>query len=491
ALDTQWPEIGERVDGLKAANVALQQEVAPHHLAYVIYTSGSTGRPKGVMNEHHGVVNRLLWMQEAYGLGGGDAVLQKTPFSFDVSVWEFFWPLFTGATLVMAQPGGHKDPGYLADTIRRHHITTLHFVPSMLQVFLEHAEASQCLSLRRVVCSGEALPSALARRFAERLPHATLYNLYGPTEAAVDVTAWTCPATEIPDAIPIGRPIANTQIYILDRYGAPVPVGVAGELHIAGVQVARGYLNRPELTAERFVTDPFAGEAGARMYKTGDLARWQDDGNIEYLGRNDFQVKLRGFRIELGEIEARLTEHEAVREAVVVAREEKAGEKRLVVYYTPSPDRAEPSAADLRAFLSERLPEYMVPAVYVPLDAMPLTSNGKLDRKALPAPEAGSVAARAYEAPQGEIEKTLAAICQELLDVERVGRHDSFFELGGHSLLATQLIAKVRNQMDVDLPLRTVFDRPAISQLAQVVATAGKRMAPPIRPFDRSQYQLV
>jgi len=494
ALDTQWQEIRERAGALKAANVALQKEVAPHHLAYVIYTSGSTGRPKGVMNEHRGVVNRLLWMQQAYGLSERDAVLQKTPFSFDVSVWEFFWPLFAGATLVMARPEGHKDPGYLADIIRRHHITTLHFVPSMLQVFLEHAEASQCNSLSRVICSGEALPSALARRFVERLPHATLVNLYGPTEAAVDVTAWTCPTTngpktEIPDAIPIGRPIANTQIYILDPYGAPVPVGVAGELHIAGVQVARGYLNRPELTAERFVPDPFAAEAGARMYKTGDLARWQDDGNIEYLGRNDFQVKLRGFRIELGEIEARLTEHEAVREAVVVAREDRPGEKRLVAYYTASPER-EVSLSDIRAFLGERLPEYMVPAVYVPLDEMPLSPNGKLDRKALPAPETGALAARAYEPPQGEIEKTLAAICRELLHIERVGRHDSFFELGGHSLLATQLIATIRSRMDVELSLRTVFERPGIAQLAEAVATAGKRKAPAIRPVDRSRYRL-
>ena len=491
ALDTQWAEIRESVDGLKAANVALRRDVSPHHLAYVIYTSGSTGRPKGVMNEHRGVVNRLLWMQEAYRLDEDDAVLQKTPFSFDVSVWEFFWPLFTGATLVMARPEGHKDPAYLADTIQRHGITTMHFVPSMLQAFLEHGEARQCLSLRRVVCSGEALPSALVRRFAERLPQATLYNLYGPTEAAVDVTAWTCPATDIPEAIPIGRPIANTQIYILDRYGAPVPIGVAGELHIAGVQVARGYLNRPELTQERFVRDPFAGEAGARMYKTGDLARWRDDGTIEYLGRNDFQVKLRGFRIELGEIEARITEHEAVREAVVTACEEAPGEKRLVAYYTPSADRPELSAADLRAFLSERLPEYVVPAVYVALDAMPLSPNGKLDRKALPAPETGAVAARAYEPPQGEIEKTLATICRELLHVERAGRHDSFFELGGHSLLATQLIAKIRSQLDVDLPLRTVFEQPSIAQLAQVIATAGKRQVPPIRPVDRSQYRLV
>ena len=480
ALDTQWPEI--------PANVALRQDLAPNHLAYVIYTSGSTGRPKGVMNEHRGVVNRLLWMQDAYGLGEQDAVLQKTPFSFDVSVWEFFWPLFTGATLVMARPEGHKDPAYLADVIRQHQITTLHFVPSMLQVFLEHAEASECLSLSRVVCSGEALPSAFVRRFAERLPHATLYNLYGPTEAAVDVTEWTCPKTNIPNAIPIGRPIANTQIYILDPSGAPVPVGVAGELHIAGVQVARGYVNRPELTAERFVHDPFSAEAGAWMYKTGDLARWQNDGNIEYLGRNDFQVKLRGFRIELGEIEARLTEHEAVKEAVVVAREDRPGDKRLVAYYTSSPEH-EVSSSELRAFLGEHLPDYMVPAVYVPLNEMPLSPNGKLDRKALPVPEAGAVS-RVYEPPQGEIEKTLAAIWQELLNVEQVGRHDNFFELGGHSLFATQLVAKIRSQLDVDVPLRTLFDQTTVAQLAQAIGTAGKRRIPVIRPADRSQFQI-
>ena len=486
ALDTEWPEI--------PANTALRQDLAPNHLAYVIYTSGSTGRPKGVMNEHRGVVNRLLWMQDAYGLSEQDAVLQKTPFSFDVSVWELFWPLFTGATLVMARPEGHKDPAYLSDVIRQHQITTLHFVPSMLQVFLEHAEASECLSLSRVVCSGEALPSAFVRRFAERLPHATLYNLYGPTEAAVDVTEWICPKTDIPNAIPIGHPIANTQIYILDQYGSPVPVGVAGELHIAGVQVARGYLNRAELTAERFVHDPFAaeagGEAGARMYKTGDLARWQDDGNIEYLGRNDFQVKLRGFRIELGEIEARLTEHEAVLEAVVVAREDRPGEKRLVAYYTSSPEH-EVSSSEIRAFLGERLPEYMVPAVYVPLDEMPLSPNGKLDRKALPAPELGAIAAREYEAPQGEIEQALAAICQELLHVERVGRNDDFFELGGHSLLATQLISKIRSRLDVAVPLKAVFEGGSIAQLGRLIAGAEKNDSSPILPADRSRFDRL
>ncbi|WP_392046573.1 amino acid adenylation domain-containing protein, partial [Streptomyces coeruleorubidus] len=262
-------------------------------VAYVIYTSGSTGRPKGVMVEHRSVVNRLAWMQSAYGLQPGEPVLLKTPFSFDVSVWEFFWPLMTGARLFMARPEGHKDPQYLAETVQRERITTMHFVPSMLQAFLELADPAQCRGLVRVMCSGEALPGALARRFRELLPHTQLHNLYGPTEAAVDVTAWACDTDELPDNIPIGRPIANTAIYLLDRHGQPVPAGSAGELHIGGVQVARGYLNRPELSAERFVHDPFSPRPGARMYKTGDLARWQADGSLLYLGRNDLQVKFR------------------------------------------------------------------------------------------------------------------------------------------------------------------------------------------------------
>ena len=290
--------------------------------------------PKGVMNGHAGVVNRLIWMQQAYELGPLDSVLQKTSFSFDVSVWEFFWPLLVGARLVMARPGGHKDPAYLIETIQQNRITTVHFVPSMLQSFLGQIDIGGCASLARVVCSGEALSPALVRRFQEQLRGVILHNLYGPTEAAIDVTAWTCPVDGPTGCIPIGRPIANTQIYILDSQGEPVPAGVAGEMYIGGAGVARGYMKRAEQTGERFVVDPFVQEGGARMYRTGDLGRWLPDGNIEFLGRNDGQVKIRGFRIELGEIEARLLEHGGVREAVVVAREEEAGEKRLVAYYT-------------------------------------------------------------------------------------------------------------------------------------------------------------
>jgi len=441
------------------------------HLAYMIYTSGSTGRPKGAMNEHRGVVNRLLWKQSAYGLEACDAVLQKTPFSFDVSVWEFFWPLFTGARLVMARPEGHKDPAYLTDVIRRENITTLHFVPSMLQVFLDHPQAAACTHLSRVMCSGEALPEALARRFHERLPGVELHNLYGPTEAAVDVTAWAYTPDFTGASIPLGRPIANTQMYVLDPQGEPVPIGVAGELFIGGVQVGRGYLDRPDLTAERFGPDPF-GPAGARLYRTGDLGRWLADGTLEYLGRNDFQVKLRGFRIELGEIEAQLACYPGVHEAVVLARESGAGDPRLVAYYTAE----EPLAIDLlRQQLGERLPEYMVPSAFVWLEALPLSPNGKLDRKALPAPEADAYGVMGYEAPQGEVEERLAALWGELLELDQVSATANFFELGGHSLLATRLVALIRREFGVDLQIVTVFSHSTLRGLAAAIDRAEAR----------------
>ncbi|MDF0732853.1 amino acid adenylation domain-containing protein, partial [Pseudomonas entomophila] len=418
---------------------------------------GSTGLPKGVMNEHAGVVNRLLWTQDAYGLTADDVVLQKTPFSFDVSVWEFFWPLQVGARLVMARPGGHRDPSYLRDILAEEGISTLHFVPSMLDVFLGHGDAEPA-RLKRVLCSGEALPGSLVRRFKAQLPTVELHNLYGPTEAAVDVSAWHCaePLAETPDNTPIGKPIANTTLYVLDAQGQPVPQGVAGELYIGGAQVARGYLNRPELSAERFLDDPFSQRLGARLYRTGDLARHLPDGTLEYLGRNDDQVKIRGLRIELGEIQACLTRVPGVQEAVVLAVEQ-----RLVAYYTGTAQTTE----TLRQALSAQLPEFMVPALYIHLDALPLSPNGKLDRKALPAP--GEVAARPYEAPQGDTETLLAALWAELLGVERVGRHDNFFELGGHSLLAVTLTARLR-QEGLEADVRALFDQPTLAGYAAV-----------------------
>jgi amino acid adenylation domain-containing protein len=423
------------------------------HTAYVIYTSGSTGQPKGVINEHAGVVNRLLWMQDAYSLKAQDAVLQKTPFSFDVSVWEFFWPLMTGARLVMARPGGHKEPAYLCDVIESERITTLHFVPSMLDVFLAHGDVGQAAGLVRVMCSGEALPGSLVRRFKQQLPGIGLYNLYGPTEAAVDVTAWNCASSDVPDNTPIGKPIANTRMYVLDEQLQPVPLGVVGELFIGGVQVARGYLNRAQLTAERFLKDPFSE---GRMYRTGDLGRYLPDGNLEYLGRNDDQVKIRGLRIELGEIQARLLEHPAVKDAVVVARED-----RLVAYYTGAATAIEA----LRSQLLQHLPDFMVPALFVHLEAMPLSPNGKLDRKALPAPGMAALSVREYEAPEGDSEILLARLWGELLKVERVGRHDNFFELGGHSLLAVSLIGRLR-QEGMEADVRGLFEQPTLAGYA-------------------------
>lgn len=444
-------------------------DLVDSHLAYVIYTSGSTGRPKGAMNEHRGIVNRLRWMQQMFPLDDADAVLQKTPYSFDVSVWEFFWPLMTGARLVMARAGGHKDPAYLADTIRQEMITTIHFVPSMLHAFLEHGVSSACGSLVRVICSGEALPAALTEAFHQQLPRLALHNLYGPTEAAVDVTAWTCVAGDIATTVPIGRPVANTRIYILDQFGEPVPVGVAGEIFIGGVQVGRGYLNRDALTAERFLPDSFAHEAKARMYKTGDLGRWRADGNIEYLGRNDFQVKVRGFRIELGEIESRLTAHSAVAQALVLAREDRPGDVRLVAYVVARSGASIHGEA-LAQHLRMTLPEYMLPQHYVVLDAFPLSSNGKVDRKLLPAPtELVSIRHESGVAPRDELEQCVVMAMAAAIGVADIGVHDNFFELGGHSLLAARLIARLNREFELALTLRTVFDAPTAAQLAAAI----------------------
>jgi amino acid adenylation domain-containing protein len=443
----------------------------PHTLAYVLYTSGSTGRPKGVAIEHQGICNRLLWMQEAYGLGPEDRVLQKTPFSFDVSVWEFFWPLMTGATLVVARPGGHQDSRYLVECIRRNAITTLHFVPSMLQVFLEDPKVETCRGLVRVFCSGEALPSELVKRFHSRLD-AALHNLYGPTEASVDVTYHACERGGVPPRIPIGRPIANTRIHLLDRHLKPVPVGVPGELHIGGIGLARCYLNRPELTAGKFIRDPFSPHPGARLYKTGDLARYREDGEIEFLGRMDDQVKLRGFRIELGEIESALAAHPDVREATVALREDRPGDPRLVAYVVPVAGHT-PSASELRGFVGNTLPAHMVPAALVLLERMPLTPSGKVDRKLLPAPGGqGEAREAAYAPPRSEAEQVMASLWAEVLGLERAGVHDDFFALGGNSLLATRLLNLVEHTFLVEVPLRALFEQPTVARLLAWMAQA-------------------
>ena len=778
-LDEGWPEISARVAALKANGVDLRREVGPRNLSYVIYTSGSTGKPKGVLTEHRALVNRIHWMQKCYSLGATDVVLQKTPYSFDVSVWEFFWPMMAGASLVFAAPGGHKDVQYLENLINRAEVTTLHYVPSMLRSFLDHAIVG-CSSVKRIFCSGEALDKKSVDCYKTKFPNAALHNLYGPTEAAIDVTAYDCSQLNYP-VVPIGAPIDNTQIYILNRQNRPQPIGVPGEIFIAGDGLARGYLNRADLTAERFVCNPFASNGG-RMYRTGDLGRWLTDGTVDFLGRNDSQVKIRGFRIELGEIEAVLCEYPGIKQCAVVVREGAHGEESLVAYVVrdqdgqlsesyvlpngmivaqqnrnetvflyeeiferqqyfqhgielrkgscvldvganiglfslfvgehfpdakiysfepiddifrclrlntaryhervkafsyglanreqqvkftyyprysmmsrqegysseaadkelvkrylkneqqrgtrgsegllahadelltgrfdgqsricllrrlsdvikeqeidridllkldvegseeevlggldeddwgkidqivmeahdedkegktgrvqlilekleqrgfvvvrqedelmqgtglynlyarraglPSREKTKPLAiktgsnvavapgtiAGLREYLQGHLPDYMVPAAYVRLERLPLNLNGKLDRKALPAPGSDAYGIRCYEEPIGKIETVLAGIWKELLKLERVGRHDNFFEVGGHSLLATQLIAKIRDQLDINLPLTAVFARADIAQLAELLGKTKKSDVTRLVPVDRAKFNKL
>jgi amino acid adenylation domain-containing protein len=458
-LDTDWPSVatGPRANP--------RVDVSPLNLAYVIYTSGSTGKPKGAMNTHLGICNRLRWMQDALGLGDDDRVLQKTPLSFDVSVWELFWPILVGARLVIARPGGHQDQHYLADVIERQQITTLHFVPSMLALFLECPGLERCRRLRRVISSGEALPVELQRRFFARST-AELWNLYGPTEAAVDVTCWKCLPDDARHRIPIGRPIFNTQILILDRSLRPVPIGLPGELHIGGIGLARGYFDRPALTAEKFIPNPFSDVPGDRLYKTGDLARFLPDGNIEYLHRLDNQVKVRGCRVEPGEIEAVLRHHSDVREVAVAVQDRGGNDPQLVAYLVPRGDQS-PSVAELRAHLSARLPEFMVPSAFVVLEALPLSPSGKVDCRSLP--QLGRRLDPSQDArvpPRSEVERRVAAIWREVLGVDEVGVHDNFFELGGHSLL----LARVRNLLQEKfgqlLTLVEMFQHPTVSALA-------------------------
>ncbi|WP_410896977.1 amino acid adenylation domain-containing protein [Pseudomonas guariconensis] len=436
----------------------------PENLAYVIYTSGSTGKPKGAGNRHKALTNRLCWMQQAYGLDATDAVLQKTPFSFDVSVWEFFWPLMVGARLVVAAPGDHREPSRLVRLIEQQGITTLHFVPSMLQVFLQDEGVSRCTSLTRIVCSGEALQVDAQQQVFAKLPNAGLYNLYGPTEAAIDVTHWTC-RDEGLDSVPIGQPIANLSTYVLADDLSPLPAGLVGELYLGGEGLARGYHRRPGLTAERFVASPFA--TGQRLYRTGDLARQRADGVIEYMGRIDHQVKIRGLRIELGEIEARLLEQPEVREAAVLAVGTGA-DMQLAAYVVAHQADSAQLGEQLKARLRTLLPDYMVPAHLVQLASLPLSPNGKLDRKALPTPDS-SQRQQAYVAPQTPLQEQLAHVWQTLLKLERVGLHDNFFDLGGHSLLATQMMMQIRQQLGVDVPLKALFQTASLEQFADQV----------------------
>ena len=448
-LTDDWPEQGRpRPTG-----------TTPGNLAYVIFTSGSTGEPKGVMVEHRAIVNRLLWMQAHYGVDASDRILQKTPATFDVSVWEFFLPMLAGAELVMAAPGAHRDPAQIATAIRRHGITTLHFVPSMLSAFLA-SPASDGLELRRVFCSGEELTADHRDRFHSKI-NAQLHNLYGPTEAAVDVSYWPATPDDSANPVPIGWPVWNTRLEVLDDRMRPVPPGLAGHLYLGGVQLARGYLGRDDLTAERFIPDP--ARPGERLYATGDLARRRDDGAVVYLGRSDHQVKIRGLRIELGEIEAAIIATGLARECVVLAREDRAGDKRLVAYLVPSDDYTQ---GMLAAQLAAELPAYMLPSAEIALASLPVTSNGKLDRKALPAP-VFSASGRAAETP---MEQMLARLFADILHLPAPAPAEAdFFALGGDSLSAVRLAQRIEAQTGRDPGLGTIFEQPVLTQLAQAL----------------------
>ncbi len=481
-LDTEWEAIAQESEENAVRCTSAR------NAAYVIYTSGSTGQPKGVMIEHCGLSNTLDWLTDRLELSAKDRCLLKTPITFDAAGREFFPTLIAGGSLIIAEAQGHRDSRYIAEIIRNQRISIFHCVPSLLRLLMEEPALDGAVALRAVMCGGEVLPPQVVMRFQHR-SGAKLYNVYGPTEAIIDSTYWLCEGVSAHSTIPIGRPIPNARMYILDEALRPVPLGVPGNLHIGGASLARGYLNRPELTAEKFVPNPFSEEPGARLYKTGDLARYLPDGNIEFLGRVDHQVKIRGFRIELGEIEAALDQHPAVREAVVLAPEDAPGEKRLVAYVVADRDPV-PTTTDLRSFLKEKLPEHMVPALFVLLDALPLMPNGKVDRRALPAPDRTRPELdKEFVPPRTPAEELLSEIWAQVLDIERVGIYDNFFDLGGHSLLATQVVSRIREAFQVELPLRRLFEVPTVAGLAESIAvaqSAGQNLlAPPILPIPR------
>ncbi|MFJ3484091.1 non-ribosomal peptide synthetase [Pseudomonas sp. NPDC090202] len=457
------------------------------NLAYVIYTSGSTGQPKGVGNSHAALAERLQWMQATYRLDETDVLMQKAPISFDVSVWECFWPLITGCSLVLAGPGEHRDPQRIAQLIQQFGVTTLHFVPPLLQLFINEPQARACISLRRLYSGGEALPAELRNRVLAQLPGVQLHNRYGPTETAINVTHWQC-SVEDGERSPIGRPLGNVICRVLDAELNPVPQGVPGELCIGGIGLARGYLGRAGLTAERFVADPLS-EQGTRLYRTGDRARWSADGVLEYLGRLDQQVKLRGFRVEPEEIEARLLAQASVDQAVVLVRDTAAG-AQLIGYFTRNDSSVDEhqQIEQLKAALAAELPDYMVPAQLMCLAQMPLSPSGKLDRKALPEPV---WQVREHVEPQNALEQQIAAIWREVLGVSKVGLRDDFFALGGHSLLATQIISRTRQACDVELPLRVLFEASELGAFAERIGqlkdSGQTNQQSAIARIDRSQ----
>jgi amino acid adenylation domain-containing protein len=462
-LDSDWPQAAQH------ATHNLDMDVDAGQLAYMIYTSGSTGNPKGSLIDHRAVVNRLNGMQDEYGLTTTDRVLQKTPFTFDVSVWEFFWTLLRGATLVMARPEGHKDPLYLIDLIKQQQISTLHFVPSVLQFVLAASDFSECTSLQRLFTGGESLTHEVQQRFFSQHATAELHHLYGPTEATIDATYWRCRRGGQQESVPIGFPVGNMQVYVLDSSLQPVPLGVVGELYIGGVQLARGYRNRFPLTAETFIPNPFSRNSGHRLYRTGDLGRYRADGAVQFVGRRDNQVKVRGFRVELGEVEAALSRHPDVAESTVSLRRDPRGDPSLTAYVVPIQQPA-PSANALRTFISATLPDYMLPNYFIVLERIPLTPHGKVDDRALPEPDPFRPdVGRDYVEPRNETERTVAQILEDVLHIDQVGAHDDFFDLGGHSLLATRVISRLRDTFGTEIPLRQIFETPTVSAVAESI----------------------
>lgn len=467
-LDTDWTHIAQ----FRSDNPECKTQ--PHNLIYTIYTSGSTGKPKGVMMPHAGICNQLRWRQDTFPLDPTDSVLQNISFSFDPSVWQIFWPLSVGAKLVLPRPNGQQDIPYLINLISLQQVTVIALVPSLLRVLLEAKDLNRCSSLRHVFCGGEALALDLQTRFFERFSAETaLHNVYGPTEAAIDATHWLCQRGNSHPVAPIGRPIHNAQIYILDETLQQLPMGEAGELYIGGAGLARGYLNRPELTAEKFVAHPYDSEPGSRLYRTGDLARYLPDNTLEFLGRIDYQVKIRGFRIELEEIEAILNQHPQVQQSIVVAREDIPGDKRLFAYWIPS-QQPTPSAEALRSWLQAKLPEYMVPAMFIMLTEFPLNPNGKVDRRALPAPGSVHLSTPSFIAPRNETEQSLAAVWAKILNIQAVSATDNFFELGGNSLLAASLFAEIEQLWGWELPVSVLFEAPTLEQLATILQAQTK-----------------
>uniref|UniRef100_UPI002602E675 amino acid adenylation domain-containing protein n=2 Tax=uncultured Kordia sp. TaxID=507699 RepID=UPI002602E675 len=434
--------------------------IVTSQLAYVIYTSGTTGNPKGVMNAHSGLLNRLLWMQDDVNITSQSILLQKTPYVFDVSVWELLMPLISGCTLVMATPEGHKDPDYLQKIITSQKVTHIHFVPSMLEAFVTSVEASNNNSLSHVICSGEALSAQLVKKFKEKFTNTRIHNYYGPTEAAIDVTKIDLTAKEYEVLIPIGKPVANTTVYIVDDAFQLCPIGVQGELLIGGIQVAKGYINRKELTEEKFILSPFKNDE--RLYKTGDIAKWLPDGNIQYLGRKDDQVKIKGFRIELGEIEAALRNIQYIEQAVVIVWEDANDNKQLVAYVIAT---EEIDNKAIQKEIAKQLPDYMIPKLYMQLESFPLTTNGKIDKKSLPLVDDSAYQKERYVAPSNEVEEKLVTIWQDLLGVKQIGIYDNFFELGGDSIKAIQLVSRSKSA-DIHYQVKDIFSHQTISEIA-------------------------